>query len=119
MNKRKKEFERNWNTVKKHNATQAGYALDINDFADMTQDEFNKIFTFKPLGGKRKPSGGGGTSSTNTTNTTTTALDWRQSGAVTSVKNQGGCGSCYAFAGAGALEGVYKLKKGVLTELST
>ena len=47
MAKKKKEFERNWNIVKKHNATKAGYSLDINEFSDLTQDDFNKILTFQ------------------------------------------------------------------------
>jgi len=51
--KRKKEFVRNWGIVKKHNATRAGYALEINEFADWTADEFKKILTIRPLSSKR------------------------------------------------------------------
>jgi len=47
-----------------------------------------------------------------------TEFDWRDSSGTTPIRNQGGCGSCWAFATVGALECNIKIKGGVDVDLS-
>merc|ERR1712216_165611 len=47
-----------------------------------------------------------------------TSIDWSTQGAVSPVKNQGSCGSCWAFSTVGSLEGRAQLAKGNLQQFS-
>lgn len=45
-------------------------------------------------------------------------VDWSTKGAVTDIKDQGQCGSCWSFSSTGALEGAYYIEKGELISFS-
>jgi C1A family cysteine protease len=113
--------------------------MGLNEFADCSEEELNKLLT--PLNTSRRlleenppklvhhkhsidededsdaeEDAGSGPDSLGAS--LPSFVDWRQSGAVTSVKKQGGCNGCYAFATAAAVEGLYKIRKGTLYTFS-
>jgi len=95
------------------NAADEGYSLAVNKFADMTAEEFKKMLGYKPDLKQQDEA-----PPLFDTIDLPKSVDWRAKGAVTPVKNQGQCGSCWAFSSTGALEGLEKVKGNALIPLS-
>ncbi|RWS28089.1 cathepsin L3-like protein [Leptotrombidium deliense] len=85
----------------------------VNKFADLTAQEFSTLY--KGYSRKTMPSV---YMYTNSSKKLPTEVDWRKKGIVTPVKDQGQCGSCWAFSTVASLEGQHALKSGKLVSLS-
>ena len=134
FNRRQAIFERNLQTILKHNAQyhgqKGGSMMGINQFADSNISEL-------PLGYDKKPARMMASSPHNISvaesrrlgqtdlpmtiepvSSLPESVDWRTKGITTPVKNQGMCGSCWAFASTAVLESHIALQTDVLFELS-
>jgi len=106
-------FKDNKKYIDNVNAENRGYTLAINDFGDMTHDEY-KSFLLKPRIPKKQenlfvaPEDVGYPAN----------WDWREYNAVTPIKDQGSCGSCWSFGSIASVEGCWEIKTGNLISLS-
>jgi cathepsin L len=109
-------FLENVEKIAKLNAEKNGVKFAINKFADLTAAEFKAQYV---NGGLYQPEMNA-KEFLNEANTESLpdSIDWRNKGAVTPVKNQGQCGSCWTFSATGVLEGFYFVNSGKLVPLS-
>jgi len=130
LENREKAFIGNIEKIKAHNSKNLSWRMGVNRFSDLTADEFSKLMRFatcqkhmnetlklrekryqRKLQQVRNPKNAA-------------SVDWRNSNnplgkpAVTPVKNQGGCGSCWSFSSSGAVEGAWVVGGNSLVSLS-
>ncbi|XP_039145600.1 cysteine protease XCP1-like [Dioscorea cayenensis subsp. rotundata] len=113
-------FLDNLKHINERNKQISSYFLGLNEFADMTHEEFKAKYL-----GLNRPQLPARTRDGNPLNfkyenaaNLPKSMDWRKKGAVTAVKNQGACGSCWAFSTVAAVEGINQIVTGNLTSLS-
>ncbi|CAN4118152.1 unnamed protein product [Withania somnifera] len=114
MKQRFEIFLDNLKMIRSHNKKRLSYKLGVNEFTDLTWDEFRR----ERLGAPQNCS-----ATTKSNLKLTNAIlpetkDWREAGIISPVKKQGKCGSCWTFSTTGALEAAYAQAFGKKISLS-
>ncbi|GFP88434.1 vignain [Phtheirospermum japonicum] len=119
--KRFNVFKSNAHYIHNFNKEDKPYKLKLNKFADMTSHEFRSIYANARVKHHRMLQGGlrgNGTFMYENVLTVPPSVDWRKKGSVGGVKDQGQCGSCWAFSAVAAVEGINQIKTNKLVSLS-
>ena len=110
-------FIQNLRSNAEMNAQGHGFVMGINQFSDLTPAEFTtRLGKARPNAMREWPVDEDVTSKAATQLPET--VDWVAAGAVTNVKDQGQCGSCWSFSTTGAIEGARFISSNVLISLS-
>jgi cathepsin L len=106
-------FKANQKYIDEWNAKKNGVTLGMNQMGDLTNAEYRQLY----LGVKGQPTAGG-EPFVPTNEALPTSFDWRTKGAVTGIKDQGQCGSCWSFSTTGSTEGCHFISGKSLVGLS-
>jgi len=109
---RKAEFVKAHEAIEEHNAGNHTSRVGHNQFSDWTHEEYKMLLGYKPDLRTSEYNPMPYTVSNND------SVNWVTAGAVTPVKDQGQCGSCWSFSTTGALEGAHFVATGELVSYS-
>lgn len=107
--------------IQDYNSKDYSAKVGHNEFSDMTWDAFSKVYTGVKDADKylrRTKNVNHALSSAAVKAAAPASVDWSKKNAVTPIKNQGQCGSCWAFSTTGSTEGAYAIASGKLVSLS-
>jgi len=110
-------FKDNLDAINAHNAGKSSFTMAMNQFGDLTNEEFNRLFK----GLQQVEFADITPTLTILTDDPPAEWDWRNSTGqqvVTAIKDQKQCGSCWAFSTTGSTEGCHALSTGNLVSLS-
>ncbi|KAL3639838.1 Cysteine protease xcp2 [Castilleja foliolosa] len=111
-------FKVNLKHIDERNKIVSNYWLGLNKFADMSHGEFKKFYLRLKVDRSTKRNESPPKMKQSGFEDLPDSVDWRTKGVVTQVKDQGQCGSCWAFSTVAAVEGINKIVTGTLTSLS-
>jgi cathepsin L len=107
-------FKKNFDFVNNHDES-VGFSVAMNEFGDLTTEEFAAIYNGLDMRPRNTIDNSFWKERSVSAPDT---WDWRTEGAVTGIKNQGQCGSCWSFSATGSIEGVHFLSTKNLVSLS-
>lgn len=106
-------FRLNADFVEEQNAAGHSYTLAMNQFGDMSDNEFETFYLGYRQWPEEEPRAKRETfKASKEVGDLPATVDWVPKGYVTPIKNQGACGSCWAFSATGSLEGQHFKKTG-------
>jgi len=111
-------YEANEIIIQEHNAMGLSYTLGHNEFSDMTWEEFKSGYVSGMESNPHLRREKNFDLEAEAMPALEDAVDWVTKGAVTPIKNQGQCGSCWAFSTTGSFEGAYQIATGNLESFS-
>jgi len=105
-------FQQNLRKYEQHNKSGASWTMGVNQFSDLTDQEFED----RHMGGyKRMPGfapGPANAAPAKRAEQLPESVDWREKGAISPVKDQQACGSCWAFAATAQIEAYTQIQEG-------
>lgn len=124
-NKRLEHFKQNKAFIDAENAMKGSYTLELNKFADLSNEEFQTMMGLVvPRDAKIRAEEEEEEEETENVEealaetSQASSINWVTAGAVQSVRNQGSCGSCYAFSAIGTIESALYIKSKITLNLS-